>query len=270
MRIFAIRDELSVERKDLAYLLYYEVDKKFYIELPENADPWEVPLLLSSFVKRNEKTVNSYWSNVWIQQRIVPTDRQNLGQILRDNNMKEYDEFELLMLSMGRCPQDDFYLVAIEESQLPKEIKRRFEKRIEDVIPLDNYNLLVFFKDGTVKKCNLKKHFEEKQAFHILLKKKDYFYTVNLQTGGHGVSWDINMNISDMSLDKMGKKVPLTADDFRNFVVHRVINAAEAAETLGCTRQNIDYLTKAKKLHPVKASEKSTLYLKSEVIKRNW
>lgn len=67
-----------------------------------------------------------------------------------------------------------------------------------------------------------------------------------------------------------GEKVPLTAAGFRNFVMHRVINAAEAAEILGCSRQNVIDLTKREKLHPVKTSEKSTLYLKSEILKRNW
>ena len=55
MKIFAIRDESAVNQIDLAYLLYYEVEKHFYIELPENADPWETPLLLSSFVKKGEE-----------------------------------------------------------------------------------------------------------------------------------------------------------------------------------------------------------------------
>ena len=44
MKIFAIRDESAQEQKDLAYLLYYEQEKRFYIELPENADAWETPL----------------------------------------------------------------------------------------------------------------------------------------------------------------------------------------------------------------------------------
>ena len=101
MKIFAIRDESTQEQKDLAYLLYYEQEKRFYIELPENADAGETPLLLDSFVKRGETTVNSYWSKIWVQQRIVPTDRQNIGEILRDNHLKEYDEYELLMLQWG-------------------------------------------------------------------------------------------------------------------------------------------------------------------------
>ena len=36
MKIFAIRDESAQEQKNLAYLLYYEQEKHFYIELPEN------------------------------------------------------------------------------------------------------------------------------------------------------------------------------------------------------------------------------------------
>ena len=78
-----------------------EKDKKFYIELPDTADYWETPLILSSFLKRGKKTIDSHWSKIWVQQRIVPTDRQNLGQILKANGLEEYDEFKLLMLAKG-------------------------------------------------------------------------------------------------------------------------------------------------------------------------
>jgi hypothetical protein len=270
MKIFAIRDESSLEKKDLAYLLYFELDKRFYIELPESADPWETPLLLSSFAKRNEKTVNSYWSKIWVQQRIVPPDRQNLGQVLKDNDLTEYDEYALLMLSMGRCAQDDYYLVPIDEAALPIEIIERFQKRIEDVIPLSDYNLLVFFRDGAVKKCSLRAYFEDIKVFHVLLKNEELFYSVQLQTGGYGVAWDVNMSIADSMLYQFGQDISLSAADFTNFVEYRVITAAEAADILGCSRQNIDDLTKRGKLHPIKSSGKTTLYLKSEILKRNW
>lgn len=270
MKIFAIRDESANIQKDLAYLLYYELEKRFYIEIPSDADPWETPLLLDSFVKRNVLTVNSYWSKLWVQQRIIPTDRQNLGEILRDNNLKEYDEFELLMLAMGRCAQDDFYLVPIREENLPKEIIERFNMRVEDVLAIDNYCLLVFFRDGTVKKCDLKTFLQNNKRFQILLKKPMYFEKVHVMTGGFGVAWDVNMAIPDVFLYRVGKKVPLTMADFRNFVVHGVINATEAAEILDCSRQNIIDLTKRGKLHPIKSSDKNTLYFKSEVLKRNW
>ena len=80
----------------------------------------------------------------------------------------------------------------------------------------------------------------------------------------------MNKTISDSLLYRITKKLPLTAADFRNFGTHRVINATEAAELLGCSRQNIIDLTKRGKLHPLKSSDKNTLYLKSEILKRNW
>ena len=121
-----------------------------------------------------------------------------------------------------------------------------------------------------MKKCDLQKHFEKTEALRILLKKPDYFQHAQMQTGGYGVAWDANMTVSDTMLYRIGKSVPLTMDDFRNFAARRVINAAEAAEILGCSRQNIIDPTKRGKLHPIKTSEKSTLYLKSEILKRNW
>lgn len=270
MKIFAIRDESADSRTDLAYLLYYELEKRFYIELPDDADPWETPLLLSTFLKRGETSINSYWSKMWVQQRIVPTDRQNLGQVLKDNGLKEYDEFDLLMLSMGRCAQDDYYLVPMEETHLPVQILHRFEKLIEDIVPLSGFSLLVFFRDGSVKKCSIMEHYKNVSAFQVLFRSESLFCSVNLQPGGHGVEWDVNLSVDAATLYRIGKKVPLTVSDFQNFVRHRVVNVAEAAELLGCSRQNIDYLTKKGKLHPVKVSEKNTLYLKSEVLKRNW
>ena len=151
MKIFAIRDETDAAGKNLAYLLYYETAKQFYIELPDDADPWETPMVLSSFARNGETSVNSYWSRLWVQQRIVPSDRQNISQVLRDNGLKEYDEYGLLMLAMGRCAQDDYYLVPVGEKDLPEMIVKRFMKRVEEVVPLPAFNLLIFFRDGTVR-----------------------------------------------------------------------------------------------------------------------
>ena len=84
------------------------------------------------------------------------------------------------------------------------------------------------------------------------------------------MSWDVNISVSDSMLYRIGKKVPLTMADFRNFVTNQVINTTEAAEILGCSRQNVIDLTKRGKLHPLKTSDKNTLYFKSEILKRNW
>ena len=269
MRIFAIKND--EDKKTLAYLLYYEKEKSFYIELPDGADPWETPLILSSFAKKNITTVNSYWSRMWVEQRIIPSDRQNLGQVLKENNLSEYDEFELLMLSNGRCAQDDLFLEELTESDMPEEILKRFDKKIEDIVPLQNFSLLVFFRNGVIKKCNINEFFDKNKALETFLSlNNEMFQFVQVQPGGYGIRWEENMSISDNELYDCGTEIPLTSADFREFVVHRVINSAEAAELLDCSRQNISDLIKRNKLHPIKSTEKNTLFLKSEVMKRNW
>jgi hypothetical protein len=126
MKIFAIRDATDQSDKDLGYLFYDELEQQFYVELPDDADPWELPLLLASFAERGAHMVGPDWSKIWVQQRIVPPDRQNIGQILREHHLELYDEYELLMLAMGRCAQDDCYLIPMDKEDLPEEIKKRY------------------------------------------------------------------------------------------------------------------------------------------------
>ena len=78
------------------------------------------------------------------------------------------------------------------------------------------------------------------------------------------------VTISDKELYKYGVEIGLSMDDFRDFVSHRVVNAAEAAEILECSRQNIGDLVQREKLHPIKREAKNTLFLKSEVVQRKW
>ena len=265
MRIFAIRDGNADVPKDLAYLFYYEKDKTFYIELPEGADEWETPLLLSSFVKRGETTVNPYWSKLWVQQRIIPTDRQNIGQVLRDNGLELYDEFDLLMLADGRCAQDEYYLTERKESELPTEIRERIAHRVEDVVPLPQYHLLVFFSGGSIRKVDALPLIGDVVPFAPLLRDPALFETVQVQAGGYGVSWGTTLELSKNDLFESGTPIPLSADDFASFVARRVITTAEACELLGCSRQNIDDLVRRDKLHPVKAGGRTKLFLRSEV-----
>ena len=268
MRIFAIRDEELHDQNILAYLLYYEQAKSFYIELPDDADLWATPLLLSSFLKRREYTVNAYWSRMWVQQRIVPADRQNLGQVLKANDLDEYDEFQLLLLANGRCAQDSYFIEEITIDNVPYSLQQRWEKKLEDVIPLKQHHLLVFFRDGTVRKCDITPLVKDNRAFRPILQNDNVFSSVAVQTDGYGVRWSEQAVIDNATLYKEGIDVPLSLDDFRSFISNRVVNSTEAAEMLGCSRQNIDDLTKRGKLHPVRFDTRNKLYLKNEIQQR--
>ncbi|MGN1142354.1 MAG: hypothetical protein ACI4TF_14240 [Oliverpabstia sp.] len=269
MKIFAIIDE-EQRNKDLAHLIYYEKDKRFYIELPDDADFWETPLLLASFVKQGKRTIDSYWSKVWVQQRIVPTDRQNLGQILKANGLQEYDEFKLLMLANGRCAQDSLYLEKRDTEIVTRLYKKRFERRVDMVIPLASNKLMVCFKNGVVKKCDLNLLVGDSRLFRRVLSCKEIFQKVTVQTGGYGVCWGEQVMISDTELYENGVDIPLKTDDLICFVRNQLVNSAEAAEILGCTRQYVNELTAKGKLKPLKSDAKTTLYLKSEVVQRLW
>ena len=270
MKIFAVRDEDNTTNKAVAYLFYYEKEKRFYIELPEEADPWETPLILSSFLKKGQKTINAYWSRIWVQQRIVPSDRQNLGMILRDNGLDFYDEYKLLTMTNGRCSQDSYYLEPISEKDLPKEFVKRNQQKVEDVIPLPENQLLVFFRDGCVKKHDLVQLAGTDKRFAPALRNEKTFRAVNVETDGYGICWGENLCIECGKLYAAGKRVPLSMEEFKCFVRERVVDSAEAAEELTCSKQNVDDLAKRGKLHPIKEGAKYRLFLKSEVMQRKW
>lgn len=265
MRVFAIRDD-EIAGKDLGYLLYYEGSKAFYIELPDDADEWETPLILSSFVRRGEHSVNAYWSMVWVRQRIVPRDRQNLGMILKDNGLDTYDEFQLLLLGHGRCAQDNVYIAEIND--IPAFMQARWLYKVEDAVPLADQCLLVFFRDGSARRIDIKAITRDKPEFAPVLSHERIFSDVIIQPDGYGVAWSESCTIADHELYRSGYAVPLTLNDMRRFISLRVVNTAEAQEMLHCSRQNIADLVKRGKLHPIRTDGNNRLFMKTEIQQR--
>ena len=96
--------------KIVGILNYDEKAKKYTIEIPENVTPKEAPFMMSLLLKKGIRTMNSDWSMRWVQSRIIPSSRQNIGEILRVNGMRSYDEHKLLLKNEGRSCQDEFYI----------------------------------------------------------------------------------------------------------------------------------------------------------------
>lgn len=99
--------------KVVAILNYDEQKKSYTIDVPAGIDEREVPMLVSAFVKKGIRHVDNEWSMKWVQSRIIPSSRQNIGEILRVNKMTSYDEHTLLLKNEGRSCQDEFYLEAM-------------------------------------------------------------------------------------------------------------------------------------------------------------
>ena len=100
MKIFALKEESSDNSETVVYgwLTYFEIDY------------WECPIFFSPFVKKGEYVLNVHWSRAWVQQRILPWERQNLQMILQKNQMEAYDAYVLLVRTQGCCGQDGCYL----------------------------------------------------------------------------------------------------------------------------------------------------------------
>lgn len=70
-------------------------------------------MLLAPFVEAGERELGDEWTRRWVQERVVPPSRQNLGEILRELGLEEYDEIEIMIRNGGRCAQDDFEIAEL-------------------------------------------------------------------------------------------------------------------------------------------------------------
>lgn len=96
--------------KVVAVLNYDEETKSYTIDIPKNVSSKETPFMMSLFLKKGIHRMDSDWSMKWVQSRIIPSSRQNIGEILRVNGMRSYDEHELLLKNEGRSCQDEFHI----------------------------------------------------------------------------------------------------------------------------------------------------------------
>ncbi len=266
MRSFAIRLDDEMAARPIGYLFYCESKKKFYIELSQYADLWELPVLLAGFLQMGSHTIGSYWSRKWIQERIVPPDRQNLAHILKENKLKEYDEFKLLMLAQGRCAQDDFYLQEIDRDEVSKEVKKRWQHHIKDILPSKDNRIWVFFQNGKTKLCDIKATFGDWKRLLPILSDESLFRQAEVQPGGFGICWgEGDLEISYHDLYRWGKPMPVSLDMMLDFAKYRFLDTAETMRVMECSRQYISQMVEKNKLEPVLKKNGGNIFLKTDV-----
>lgn len=270
MKIHKITDEYRPHLGAVGYLFYYENARRFYIEIPDGLSFEDAPMMIDQYIRRGINYVDAQWSLRWVSGRIVPRDRQNIGQVLRDAGLTEYDEYRLLVLCDGRCAQDDCRIDPISEEELPAEIRERTGSRVCSVTPLDGFRLLVFFRDGTSVVCDLPKLVRGDRRFNPVRNDESIFRRVHIYAGGYSIGWGEELEIADYILRKKGEPSTLTMKDMRLFIDHEAVDTAETARRLNCTRQNIDDLVKRGRLNPIKVGAKNKLFLGSEVEERLW
>ena len=279
MRAYAIRDASIDKGRDLAWLLYYEREDTFHIEISEDVDEWDAPLILSSFVKRGVRALDPFWSRVWFEQRIVPRDRQNLGMILKENGLKEYDAHRLLILADGRCAQDECFITPLKTGAFPQELSRRLAGTLSCIVPVPDRTLL-FFRDGLVESiCDTELQelcswetaalctvvSDRERLMKRLRLYRERLVGLTMQPGGHGITRSDDCHIPVDILRSGGPPLPVAAADFKAYLQQELIDTAGAAELMGCTRQNIQDLVRRGRIKPVMTLRNNFLFLRSDL-----
>lgn len=88
--------------------------------------------------------------------------------------------------------------------------------KIKDAIPLPDNRLSVQFTDGTTKLYSLSSLFEKAPAFEVL-KDPYLFYMVEVDTGGYGIVWNDDLDLSCDELWENGEEVKTPFDGLMAF-----------------------------------------------------
>lgn len=109
LRNFVLRDG-NLNNRQVGTFSYDTLLKKFEMTILQDISVSDLPLSLEGFANRQKYLLSHEDVLRWIRGRICPPGRHNIRDILKDNGLIEYDEFNLLMLNMARCDKDDLYL----------------------------------------------------------------------------------------------------------------------------------------------------------------
>lgn len=110
MRRFELIDGEARGNRPCANIAYDEATGAYSAHIESWAGPGDVPAVFAAFVARGERDIPREWVRAWVDERIAPPSRQNIGEVLKAHGLMEYDSGALLASSEGRSSQDGFYL----------------------------------------------------------------------------------------------------------------------------------------------------------------
>ena len=96
-----------------------------------------------------------------------------------------------------------------------------------------------------------------KCLLHIL-KNDNLLNSVNVGLGGYSITFNETIEISSSALREGSILLPVSANDILGFVRRNVVDTTTACNMLQCSRQNLSYLIKTKKLVPIICSTKES------------
>lgn len=264
MKVCSIYNLHDSKKNPVAFLLYYEKKCYFRIRICPESEIENLPFLLTIFAEQGHYNIGDYWSRRFVQSRIVPPDRQNLGTILKDCNMDYYDEYALLLKSRGKCSHDDY---AVEEIAVSQYLcKMQEDLFVEDMVT-DGNDFLVFFSNEETRKYAVNELTQKEEYQNYI---REHFMDYRIMPGGFELNWNDVFYVDVDYLKAHGTREQIPYQYFKNFVKNNISDTAKVCDTLQCTRQNVDELVKRERLNPVRVCAKNKLFLNADIERKQW
>lgn len=264
MKIFSILDKYEKASEDNAFIFYDRSENRGYIEISEKCDEKAIPVVPMLLKEKGILTIDNEKTQKFVESRVVPRDRQNMPEIIAELHMKEYDPWFFFKYLHGRCTQDDCFIKAVNDEKLSDEIKRRHEKLISKAYVLDDFRLLLIFKNGKTGIVDIEKIRGNDRYFRRILSGKKVFNEFFIERNGFSIYWNDDTEILYNELYDASKKLSLTQADISALLRDSLCDTAEACEKMNVSRQ---WLAKQDKINVIKKTPHSVLYDMSDVRK---
>lgn len=97
-------------------ILTYDTEKDSYeVDTSRDYPIEDMPAFLATAAYQGMYHLDNHYALMFVRERVIPPDRQNIGEILRIIGAPYYTEFVILDYLKGRCVRDEFTLREITQ-----------------------------------------------------------------------------------------------------------------------------------------------------------
>ena len=105
---------LQNKEAEFGFVYYNEETGKFRIVFNKDIKASHIPAMVYIPISCNKYVLEGNTALTWIQERLTPSNRQNITDFLIKANLTEYTEIGMLSAYKGRCCQDNMWIEEIK------------------------------------------------------------------------------------------------------------------------------------------------------------
>lgn len=114
LRRYKIKSDSKKEQDKFAILTWDDEEDIYHISIPEDINPMWLPAIPMLWWKKGVYEINDKFARRFVKERVIPPERQNIGEVLKKIGVKRYSEMAIIEYCTGRCCMDDFCVERIE------------------------------------------------------------------------------------------------------------------------------------------------------------